>query len=216
MVTVLPMVRGVAGIVAFAAGLVAGAAPGAHAEDCAGASVSSFSSLARVVDAARAETGGQLLATWLLRPRESDRCRLVFRVDFLMEDGRVRSMNFDAATLDPVEIGDDRDWVEAGGSGSGGPGSGGPGSGGGSGSGRAGSDGEPDDDGDDNSGNSGPGSSSSGSGSGGDGGDGDGDDGGSSGSGGGGNSGSGGGDSGGDDSGGDDSGGGSGSGGGDD
>jgi len=181
------MYLGVARVAACAAVLLAGSALAAHAGPCGAANVSSFSRLAQAVEEARAGTRGTLLATWLIRPRDAANCRLVFRVDLLMQDGRVQSMNFDAETLDRVEINDDHDWVEAGGAGAGGESAaaGGGGARGGDDDKDKDDDGKDDDDRDD-SGNSGPGSSSSGSGSG--------DDGGHDSSGSGGNSGRGGGD----------------------
>ncbi len=195
----------------------------AAAGPCTANKLSSYSRLAKVVAEAREHTPGTLLATWLLRPRNSSECRFVFRVDMLLDDGRVMSMNFDAATLDPVEIDDERGWVDVGDADDG--------PGGGTGAGQAAGSGGPSGQGtsgDDDSSKSGVSSSGSGSGGGDDGGDhgggdhgggdhgGGGDDGGDSGGGSGGDSG-GGGSGGGDDGGGDDGGGsGGGSDGGDD
>lgn len=174
----------------------------ALAQDCRTSDLASFSKLGRAVAEARAHQPGQLLAAWLLRPRAGGGCQFVFRVDLLMQNGQVHSMNFDARTLEPVEIANERDWVEAGGEGGGGSGSGNAsGTGQGSGDGVAGND-----DGD-NSGQ-GSGGSASSAGNGDDGGDDSSGD--SSGSGSGDHGGSGGSDSGGGGS------GGSGSGGGDD
>ncbi len=201
-----PVVRSAA----FAAAVLLWPSVSATAGPCTTSNLSSFSRLGQVVEDARADTPGKLLAAWLLRSRDAGTCKFVFRIDLLLLDGRILSMNFDAETLEPVEIADDRGWVDAGITGVGGETTGSSGSG--SGSTAAAPDDDDDDDDDDesesadNSGkgstNSGSGSSSSGSGSGDD----------SSGSGSGGDD-SGGGDSsgsgsGGDDSGGDDSGGG--------
>ncbi|MDH3666467.1 MAG: hypothetical protein OEN23_06010, partial [Paracoccaceae bacterium] len=97
---------------AAAAGILALTASPASTGPCQPKDLSSFSKLADAVDAARGDLSGSLLATWLLRSRDGE-CRFVFRVDLLLEDGRIHSMNFDARSLEPVEIDDDGGWEDA-------------------------------------------------------------------------------------------------------
>jgi len=99
---------------AFAAAVLLWSPASATEVSCTTANLSSFSRLGQVVEDARATTPGKLLAAWLLRSRDADTCRFVFRIDLLLLDGRIQSMNFDAETLEPVDIDDDRDWVDAG------------------------------------------------------------------------------------------------------
>ena len=85
----------------------------AWADGCSADNLAPFSRLGKVVAEARAEEPGKLLATWLLRPREAGKCNYVFRIDLLLESGQIRSINFDARTLERVEIEDERGWVDA-------------------------------------------------------------------------------------------------------
>ena len=90
------------------------------AEVCSTTELSSFSRLGAAIRQARAKTPGKLLATWLLRSTDPGSCRFIFRIDLLLDNGRVLSMNFDAKSLDEVDIDDERNWVDADASGAGG------------------------------------------------------------------------------------------------
>lgn len=91
----------------------------AWADGCSPTDLSSFSRLSQVVSHARANARGQLLAAWLLRSRSPEQCQFVFRIDVLMQDGSIHSMNFDARTLEPVDIRDGSDWIDVDSSGTG-------------------------------------------------------------------------------------------------
>jgi len=106
----IPVVRNAA----FAAAVLILTSTSASAGPCSATNLASFSRLGQVVEDARAGSPGKLLATWLLRSRGTGTCKFIFRIDLLLLDGRVLSMNFDAETLEPVEIYDDDGWENAG------------------------------------------------------------------------------------------------------
>ena len=91
-----PVVRNAA----FAAAVFIWTSTPASAGPCTALNLASFSRLGQVIEDARAGTPGKLLATWLLRTRGAGTCKFIFRIDLLLLDGRVLSMNFDAETLE--------------------------------------------------------------------------------------------------------------------